>query len=62
VKVLADEDGVVAHLAAMTRDNHQFAKFNRISFDSDGNPNAIDLHLAWEAGTRGVELIPRRHK
>jgi deazaflavin-dependent oxidoreductase (nitroreductase family) len=62
VKVLADEDAVVAHLDAMTRDNHQFAKFNRISFDSDGNPNAIDLHLAWEAGTRGVELTPRPRK
>jgi deazaflavin-dependent oxidoreductase (nitroreductase family) len=62
VKVLAAEDAVVAHLAAMTRDNHQFAKFNRIGFDSDGNPNEIDLHLAWEAGTRGVELTPRRRK
>ncbi len=62
VKVLADKDAVVAHLATMTRDNRQFAKFNQISFDSDGNPNASDLQLAWAAGARGVELTPRRQK
>ena len=62
VTVLSGEDAVVAHLAAMTRDNRQFAKFNRIGFDGDGNPKPSDLHFAWQAGTRGVELTPRRRK
>jgi hypothetical protein len=59
VLVHVDEPAVVAHYAAMTRHNRQFAKFNRISFEADGSPNAMDLHRAWAAGARGVELTPR---
>ncbi|HVB06496.1 MAG TPA: hypothetical protein VNF07_09670 [Acidimicrobiales bacterium] len=59
VQVLADETGVVEHLARMARDNHPFAKFNGIGFDRDGNPVPADLHLAWAAGARIAILTPR---
>jgi deazaflavin-dependent oxidoreductase (nitroreductase family) len=59
VQVVADEAGVVAHLAVMARDNHQFAKFNKIGLDTRGDPRPGDLHLAWAAGTRVALLTPR---
>lgn len=59
VRVHIDEEPVVAHYAAMTRHNKQFAKFNKISFEADGTPSAADLQRAWRAGARGVELTPR---
>ena len=59
VEVIIDEAGVVENYAAMARDNHQFAKFNKIGFDAAGNPDPEDLHLAWAAGARAVRLTPR---
>ena len=59
VQVLTDEAGVVEHLALMARDNHQFAKFNKIGFDRRSDPRPDDLHLAWAAGTRVAVLRPR---
>ncbi len=59
VQILADETGVVEHLAMMARDNHQFAKFNKIGLDQRGDPRPDDLHLAWIAGTRVALLAPR---
>jgi deazaflavin-dependent oxidoreductase (nitroreductase family) len=59
VQVVADETGVIEHLALMARDNHQFAKFNKIGFDQRGDPRADDLHLAWAAGARVAILTPR---
>jgi hypothetical protein len=59
VEVVADEAGVVAEYDTITRDNHQFAKFNSISFDSSGAPDRGDLHLAWAAGARVLRLTPR---
>ncbi len=59
VQVFADEAGVVEHLALMARDNHQFAKFNKIGFDAGGEPRSDDLHLAWAAGARVALLKPR---
>jgi hypothetical protein len=59
VRVLTDEAGVVSHLALMARDNHQFAKFNRIRLDPRGEPVPGDLHQAWAAGTRVALLTPR---
>lgn len=59
VEVIADEAGVVECYAAMARDNHQFAKFNKIGIDRAGNPDPDDLHLAWAAGARAVRLTPR---
>jgi deazaflavin-dependent oxidoreductase (nitroreductase family) len=59
VRVLTDEKGVVEYLAMMAKDNHQFAKFNRIGFDQDGDPVPEDLHLAWRSGARVAVLTPR---
>jgi hypothetical protein len=50
---------VVDHYAVMARDNHAFAKFNKISIDRAGNPSSADLHLAWAAGARVFRLTPR---
>ena len=58
VEVVADEAGVVAAYATMVRDNHSFAKFNRIGLDAAGNPDPEDLRLAWQAGARAVRLTP----
>ena len=58
VEVLMDEAGVVEHYAVLARDNHNFAKFNRIGFDQAGNPSPTDLHLAWAAGARVFRLTP----
>jgi deazaflavin-dependent oxidoreductase (nitroreductase family) len=59
VQLLSDEAGVVEYLARMATDNHQFAKFNAIGLDHDGNPVPEDLHLAWAAGGRVAILTPR---
>jgi hypothetical protein len=56
VEVFTDEAGVVRHYAVMARDNRNFARFNRIGFDPDGNPDPTDLHLAWASGARAVRL------
>jgi hypothetical protein len=56
VDVLADEAGVVECYAVMARDNHQFAKFNRIGFDAAGDPDPEDLRAAWAAGARAFRL------
>lgn len=59
VRVLTDEQDVVDAYAVMVRDNHNFAKFNRIGFDAGGNPVPADLHAAWAAGARAFRLTPR---
>jgi deazaflavin-dependent oxidoreductase (nitroreductase family) len=59
VRVLTEEHEVTDAYAVMARDNHAFAKFNDIGFDSDGNPVAADLRLAWTAGARAFRLTPR---
>jgi deazaflavin-dependent oxidoreductase (nitroreductase family) len=59
VRVVADQTGVVEHFALMARDNHAFARFNKIGFDQRGDPRPEDLHLAWAAGARVVLLTPR---
>jgi deazaflavin-dependent oxidoreductase (nitroreductase family) len=59
VRVLRDEDEVVAAYEAMTRDNKAFANFNKVRMDAGGNPNAEDLHAAWRAGARAFRLTPR---
>lgn len=59
VQVLTHEADVVEHFAVMARDNHQFAKFNKIGIDEAGQPDPTDLHLAWAAGARAVRLTPR---
>jgi hypothetical protein len=59
VRVVADETGVVEHFASMARDNHQFARFNKIGLDQHGEPRPGDLHPAWAAGARVALLTPR---
>ncbi|MGH3249878.1 MAG: hypothetical protein ACRDOI_27270 [Trebonia sp.] len=59
VQVFKDEAGVVGAYTIMTRENRQFAKFNKVGFDANGNPNKEDLHLAWAAGARAFRLTPR---
>jgi len=59
VQVLLDEAGVVEHLGLMARDNHQFAKFNKIGLNEHGDPSSDDLHLAWAVGTRVALLTPQ---
>ncbi|HEY7262627.1 MAG TPA: hypothetical protein VH589_14220 [Trebonia sp.] len=59
VRVLTEADDVVDAYGVMARDNHAFAKFNRIGFDPGGNPVPADLHLAWAAGARAFRLTPR---
>jgi deazaflavin-dependent oxidoreductase (nitroreductase family) len=58
VRVLTDQAGVVEHLAMMCRDNHQFAKFNKIRLDHNGDPVPEDLDLAWASGARVALLTP----
>jgi deazaflavin-dependent oxidoreductase (nitroreductase family) len=59
VQVFTDEAEVVRDYAVIARDNHNFATFNKIGFDADGNPDPADLHLAWAAGARAVRLTLR---
>jgi hypothetical protein len=59
VLVLTDEPGVIAAYTVMCRGNRSFAKFQHIGFDTDGNPEPWDLHLAWVAGARAFRLTPR---
>jgi hypothetical protein len=59
VEVFSDEAGVVEQYAVMARDNHNFAKFNKVGLDQAGEPSPADLHLAWAAGARVIRLTPR---
>ena len=59
VQVISDEAGVTAAYDVMCRDNHQFAKFNRITIGADGTPDPADLQHAWAAGARAFRLTPR---
>ena len=59
VRVIADEPGVVDAYGLMARDNHSFAGFNKIGFDTSGNPVPADLHQAWAAGALAFRLTPR---
>jgi deazaflavin-dependent oxidoreductase (nitroreductase family) len=59
VRVLTDEPGVVEYFGLIARDNHQFAKFNKIGLDQRGEPHPEDLHRAWAAGARVVMLDPQ---
>jgi deazaflavin-dependent oxidoreductase (nitroreductase family) len=58
VRVFTSEEDVTAAYAVMCRGNSNFAKFNKVGFDADGNPDPWDLHLAWAAGARAFRLTP----
>jgi len=59
VEVVKDETGVVALYDLICRDNHQFAKFNKVRLDKAGNPDPTDLREAWEGGARVFKLTLR---
>jgi hypothetical protein len=59
VQVLTEDAGVVELYAVMARDNHNFAKFNKIGFDPAGTPESANLRLAWAAGARAIRLMRR---
>ena len=59
VEVMTDEQSVTDAYGVMCRDNHTFAKFNRISLDAAGQPDQADLRLAWQSGARAFRLTPR---
>jgi len=59
VEVFTAEADVVERYALMARDNRNFASFNKIGFDGAGEPDAGDLHLAWAAGARAMQLTLR---
>ena len=58
VEVLTSEADVVAQYAIICRNNKQFAKFNKIGYDSAGNPKLDELHAAWMSGARVFRLTP----
>lgn len=58
-QVVKDEAGVVELYGVLARDNHQFAKLNKVSIDDAGEPSQADLHACWAAGARVVRLTPR---
>ncbi|MEV4636453.1 hypothetical protein AB0J80_03785 [Actinoplanes sp. NPDC049548] len=59
VQVISDEAGVVEHYALISRDNRNFATFNKIGFTAAGEPDPQDLHDAWAAGARVFRLTLR---
>ena len=59
VVAYTDEADVVTAYEIMSRDNRQFAGFNKIGLDEHGVPDPGDLHLAWQAGARAFRLTPR---
>jgi hypothetical protein len=59
VRAYTSEADVTEAYATMTRDNKQFASFNKVSFDAEGNPRPEDLRDAWVAGARAFRLSPR---
>jgi deazaflavin-dependent oxidoreductase (nitroreductase family) len=59
VRVLTDEAEVTRHYAVIARRNPGFARFNKIGFDGDGNPDPNDLRSAWVSGARVFLLTLR---
>jgi len=59
VQVYQSEADVTRAYAVMSRDNRNFARFNKITVDAAGQPDQGDLHLAWAAGARAFLLTPR---
>lgn len=59
VRMISDEAGVVEHYDILVRDNHAFARLNKIELDHAGNPRLADIHQAWANGARVIQLTPR---
>lgn len=56
VEVVKDEEGVVELYGVMCRANKNFANFNKVRLDENGDPNADDLRATWQAGGRAYKL------
>lgn len=59
VEVFKDETDVVRLYDVICRDNHNFARFNKVNMDKAGNPDPADLRQAWEGGARAFLLSLR---
>jgi hypothetical protein len=59
VTAYTDEHDVIEMYDVICRDNHQFAKFNKIALDGAGEPSHDDIGLAWQAGARAFRLTPQ---
>jgi deazaflavin-dependent oxidoreductase (nitroreductase family) len=59
VQAFLDEADVVHYFAVIARDNRNFANFNKIRLDANGEPDSEDLRLAWASGARAFRLSPR---
>lgn len=59
VELFTDEESVVRLSEAIARDNKQWAKFNGMGFDADGNPNLADAYQSWQQGTVILRLTVR---
>lgn len=58
VQVFRSEADVTHYYGVMARDNRNFANFNKIGFDTNGEPSGEDLRLAWAGGARAFRLTP----
>lgn len=56
VEVVKDETGVVRLYDVICRDNHNFARFNKVGLDKAGNSDPADLRRCWESGARVFKL------
>jgi deazaflavin-dependent oxidoreductase (nitroreductase family) len=59
VQVFTGEEDVTRLYAVICRDNGNFANFNKVRRDKDGEPDQADLRAAWQAGARAFLLTPR---
>ena len=59
VEVVEDPTRVAELYTLMCRDNHAFAKFHNISFDTKGTPDADAVQEAVRLGARAILLTPQ---
>jgi deazaflavin-dependent oxidoreductase (nitroreductase family) len=59
VEVVEDAERVADLYTLMCRDNHAFAKFHNIGFDSAGEPDAEGVRAAVRQGARAILLTPQ---
>ena len=59
VEVVEDDEQVAELYTLMCRDNHAFAKFHNIGFDSAGEPDAEAVRDAVRLGARAILLTPQ---
>ncbi|MFE3188101.1 nitroreductase family deazaflavin-dependent oxidoreductase [Nocardia sp. NPDC059240] len=55
-EVLTDAESVVRLSEVIARDNKQWAKFNGMSIDAQGNPNLADAYQSWQQGCVIIRL------